>query len=256
MAINNFNNNMGFPHLTKNQFGPFMTQIPVQNNSASTPVQPEVSPKVSKKEKENMNYLLGGAAIVASAIAGIYLSRGGKKTSEVVDVVKEESKKISIQQPHIKDKFFDMFGVNNEERSVDQYKEYKLYKILNKVDESGNPIKKYHGIKRVEYIEPNAYLAKTSFVDDDGNCLADVCRNSKNGEIIWYRVFNKEGKILREYDTVDSIVHKNVYDKDGNLVIKVDYDKNGWSLEQRFDANHKAIGEKIEFGVNPNSIDL
>lgn len=255
MAINNFNN-MGFPRLTKNQSGLYMTQIPVQNKEVSVPVQAEVNPKISKKEKENMNYLLGGAAVIASAIAGIYLSRGGKKTSEVVDVIKEESKNISKPQPHIKDKFFDMFGVNNEERFVDPHKEYKLYKILNKTDENGNPIKKYLGIKRVEYIEPNAYLAKTSFVDDDGNCLADICRNPKSGEIIWYRVFNKEGKILREFDTIDSIVHKNVYDKNGNLAVKVDYDKNGWSLEQRFDENQQAIGEKVEFGVNPNLIEL
>lgn len=253
MTAGNFNNSIGFPRLTNKPSGMFMTQIPVQNNAVSSnisTVQPAVSRNVSKKEEDNSNYFLGLAALAASVIAGIYIYKGRKP-----DAALAKREALKINHPHIKDNFFEGLGINKDELSIDEIKEYDLYKYLKKTDKDGNPIKKYHGVKRVESIDLSTQIHRTSFVDNENKLLAEAFRN-ENGEVTRYAVYDKEGRMLRDYDASTGLVHKNVYNKDGVLVRKVDYDKNGWSYERRYDKTGTKLVEEIEFGVNPSESDI
>lgn len=254
MAVSNINNSIGFPRLTNKSSGMFMTPVSVNTAVPSTvlpPKSPVVQP-VAKKQESNSNYFIGFAALAASVIAGIYIYKG-RNTEATTELAKREVARIT--HPHIKDNFFDALGINKEELSFDEIKEYNLYKLLKKTDADGNPIKKYHGIKRVEAIDLSTQVHRTSFVDNENNLLAEAFRN-ENGEVMGYKIYDKEGRILRHYDASSGIVHKNVYNKDGVLVVTVDYDKKGWSYERRYDKTGKNLVEEIEFGENPLESDL
>ncbi len=259
MAKDAFNNKIDFPRLTNNTSGMFTTlNQPAKNTSAqlsspsAQPKAPANLPPLSKPQAKSdknsrSNYLLGLTAIAASVIAGIYIYKG-RKPEAVTDAVEELPK---INEPHLKDNFLKALGVYTVEPQHGMRKEYSFVKELKKKDADGNPIIKRHGIKRVEDFSELVNIHRTSFETDDGFRIAEAFRNGK-GEVVRYTVRDREGRVLRWYDSIDGITYKNVYNKNGALVREVQFDQKGWTLERRYDSKGIKLEEEIQFGVNPD----
>jgi len=242
----NFNNSIAFPRLTNDKSGMFL----MQKNPVKEPVKEKISEQnlaiaTHPVKKDNTNYWLGTLAVAASAIAGIYIYKGRNIENAVQSVEKQVQK---INHPHIKDNFLNALGTNTEEVAAGYRHEYSLSKVINLKD--GSTIEKKHGIKRVEDNASNGSVRRTLFETDDGVKLAEAFRNSM-GDVIKYTVWDKEGRVIRSYDFNDDITRKFIYDKKGSLVSEVQFNREGWSLERRYEDNSPFHSEEIEFGINP-----
>ena len=220
----------------------------VEPNKSIEQKQPEakVAQEYADTKKDNTNYWLGALALAASAVAGLYISKG--RNSEVVQDVVPKSKEI-VHRPHLKDNFLTALGVNTDEVPLGVRNEYEL--IKNVTLKNGITITKSHGVKRVEDYSPIASIRRTLFETDEGKKLAEAFRNG-DGEVVKYTVWDRDGRVLRTYDFEDGITHKFVYDKNGNQVSEVHYDREGWSKEILVENDDYLNKKEFEFGVNPD----
>lgn len=257
MTVNNFNNSIGFPRLTNNTPGMFMT-IPQPQSSVVDEVKQDVKPVVqpqapskSDKMNDNTKYLIGAAAVAASAIAGIYIYKG-RNTAKVVENVSEEVQhKSNIFAEHIKDNFLESLKGKCPELGLENKKEHTFEKLV-RVDKNGKSILKVggekqfvnRGLKRVDEIVAPAGVKQTTYVTDDGKELAKINWDDE-GNVFDYVVKDRNGKLIRDFNVTNpEVTTKHIYNKENVKVSEVQYNGKGWSYEQKFDESGKFLNEK------------
>lgn len=266
MTVNNFNNSIGFPRLTNNTPGMFMT-IPQPQSSAVVEVKQDVKPVVqpqapSKFDKmsDNTKYLIGAAAVAASAIAGIYIYKGRNAAKTVDNVSEEVQYKGNIFAEHIKDKFLESLKGKCPELGLENKKEHTFEKLV-RVDEKGKSIlkaggeKQYvnRGLKKVDQILAHAGIKQTTYVTDDGKELVKI-NWDEEGNVFDYVVKDRNGNVIREFNvTSPDVTIKYIYNRENVKVCEVQYNRKGWSYEQKFDESGNFSSEK-EF--NPDLKDV
>lgn len=261
MAVNNFNNSIGFPRLTNNTSGMFMTLTQTQN-SANVEVKPEVKPEIqpqvpskSDKMSDNTKYLIGATAVAASAIAGIYIYKGRNAAKAVENVSEEVQHKGNIFAEHIKDNFLESLKGKCPELGFENKNEHTFQKLV-RVDENGKSIlktgaeKQYvnRGLKRVDEIVAPAGVKQTTFVTDDGIELAKINWDD-DGNVFDYIVKDRNGNVIRDFNVTNpDVTTKFVYNKENIKIAEVQYNGKGWSHEQKFDESGNFLSEKE---INP-----
>lgn len=257
MAVNNFNNSIGFPRLTNNTSGMFMT-LPLTQSSVNVEVKQEVKPEIAVstpfkqgKKSDNTNYYLGAAALAASVIAGILIYRGKKSTETAETVIEEVQQKVNIFAEHIKDNFLESLKGKCPELGLENKKEHTFQKLV-RVDKNGKSIlkaggeKQYvsRGLKKVDEIIAPAGLKQTTYVTDDGKELAKINWDD-DGNVFDYIVKDRNGNVIRDFNVTNpDVTTKFVYNKENIKIAEVQYNGKGWSHEQKFDESGNFLSEK------------
>lgn len=247
MAINNFNNSIGFPRLTNNSSGMFMTP-PVSEEVKIKPVEipekqiPQMQNTGSEKSgsAESQKYFIGAAAIAASAIAGIYLyksrSSAAKQLEQKVD---EYANAIPKTVPHLKDNFLAAIGdapdldfVNKQVKSL--LKRVRVDKNGKSILKKDKPVFAKRGISIVdECLQPSALVQRT-FVTDDGKELARIDFDG-DGKVWQYFVKDLKGNVIRDYNFSEpGLTTKKIFNKNNKQVLDIQYNDKGWTYEVRY----------------------
>ncbi len=186
MAIENFNNSIGFPMVTNKTSGMLITHLSVQKPQDKPQIKPEIPvQKPSQKGMcDNSKYFLGAAALAASVIAGIYVYKG-RKPEQALDAVKNNVIFYTKKEPKTgtDNKYFIKY-LENLKPDFDLENKYQ------------HPVGKFGAYRVDEVLRPSA-INHSEFFRKDGSLFASVDWDD-DGKVISYTLMNKAGDIISQ----------------------------------------------------------